>query len=177
VGPLLLLLLQDPRCGRQQPLGVPDPQPCFVPKRIGSDVPQPLFEVPQSISYPTLLPSSFFASRSLEEPPTGFLPVPLQPYQDVPRFPQPHGVPIQDVPMILQQPLVPSPPGRNRSSSIATLDSLRPKSQQSTVLKKTAVLPSAKKTAVLPSADPFLGVLALLSTPKSHPTFLGKTYY
>ncbi len=169
MGPLLLLLLQDPRCGRQQPLGVPDPQPCFVPKRIGSDVPHPLFEVPQSQSYPTFLPSSFGSSRSLEEPPTGVLPVPLQPYQDVPRFPQPHGVPIQDVPMILQQSLVPSPPGRNRSSSTATLDSLRPKSQRSTVLKKTA--------ADLPSADSFLGVLALLSTPRSQPTFLGKTYY
>jgi hypothetical protein len=188
VGPLLLLLLQDPRCGHQQPLGVPDPQPCFVPNRIASEVPQPLFEVPQSHSYPTLFPSSFGSSRSLEEHATGFLPVPLQPYQDVPRFPQPHGVPIQ----FLQQPLVPTPQGRNRSSSTATLDSLRPKSQRSTVLKKTAVLPSAKKTAVLPSAkktavlpsakktavlpsaDPFLGVLALLSTPRSQPTFLGK---
>ncbi len=165
VGPLLLLLLQDPRCGHQQPLGLPDPQPCFVPKRIGSDVPQPLFEVPQSVSYPTFLPSYFGASRSLEEPATGFLPFPLQPYQDVPLFPQPHGVPIQDVPMLLQQSLVPSPPGRNRSSSTATLDFLRPKRQRSTVLKKTAVLPSA---------DPFLGVLALLSTPRSQPTFLGK---
>jgi hypothetical protein len=169
VGPLLLLLLQDPRCGHQQPLGVPDPQPCFVPTRKVSDVPQPLFEVPQSLSYPTLLPSYFGASRSLEEPPTGFLTVPLQPYQDVPLFPQPHGVPIQDVPMILQQPLVPSPPGRNRSSSTATLDSLTPKRQRSAFLKKTA--------ADLPSAHPFLGVLALLSTPRSQPTFLGKPYF
>jgi hypothetical protein len=186
VGPLLLLLLQDPRCGRQQPLGVPDPQPCFVPQRIGSDVPQPLFEVPQSLSFPTFLPSYFEASRSPEEPPTGFLPVSLQPYQNIPLFPQPQGVPIQDVPMLLQQSLVPSPPGRNRSSSTASLDNRRPKSQHSTVLKKTAVLPSAKKTAVLPSAKktavlpsahPFLGVLALLSTPKSQPTFLGKACY
>ncbi len=169
MGPLLLLLLQDPRCGHQQPLGVPDPQPCFVPTRKVSDVPQPLFEVPQSLSYPTLLPSYFGASRSLEEPPTGFLTVPLQPYQDVPLFPQPHGVPIQDVPMILQQPLVPSPPGRNRSSSTATLDSLTPKRQRSAFLKKTA--------ADLPSAHPFLGVLALLSTPRSQPTFLGKPYF
>jgi hypothetical protein len=168
VGPLLLLLLQDPRCGHQQPLGVPDPQPCFVPNRIGSDVPQPLFEVPQSLSFPTFLPSYFGLSRSLEEPAAGILPVPLQPYQDVPLFPKPHGVPIKDVPMLLQQSLVPSPPGRNRSSSIATLDSLRPKSQRSDFLKKTAVLPSA---------HPFLGVLALLSTPRSQPTFLGKDCY
>ena len=169
MGPLLLLLLQDPRCGHQQPLGVPDPQPCFVPTRKVSDVPQPLFEVPQSLSFPNFLPSYFGASRSLEEPPTGFLTVPLQPYQDVPLFPQPHGVPIQDVPMILQQPLVPSPPGRNRSSSTATLDSLTPKRQRSAFLKKTA--------ADLPSAHPFLGVLALLSTPRSQPTFLGKPYF
>jgi hypothetical protein len=168
VGPLLLLLLQDPRCGHQQQLGVPDPQPCFVPKRIGSDVPQPLFEVPQSLSYPTFLPSYFGVSRFLEEPATGILPVPFPPYQDVPLFAQPYSVPIKDVPMLLQQPLVPSPPGRNRSSSIATLDSLRHKNQHSTVLKKTAVLPSA---------DPFLGVLALLSTPRSQPTFLGKACY
>jgi hypothetical protein len=169
VGPLLLLLLQDPRCGgHQQPLGLPGPQPCFVPTRIGSDVPQPLFEVPQSLSFPNFLPSYFGASRSLEEPPTGFLPVPLKPYHDVPLFPQPNGVPIQDVPMLLQQPLVLSPPGRNRSSSTATLDSLRPKSRHSTVLKKTAVLPSA---------HPFFGVLALLSTPRSQPTFLGKACY
>ncbi len=169
MGPLLLLLLQDPRCGRQQPFGVPDPQPCFVPKRIGSSVPQPLFKVPQSLTYPTFLPSYLGSSRSLEEPAAGFLPVPLQPYQDVPLFPQPHGVPIQDVPMLLQQSLVPSPPGRNGSSSTATLDYLRPKRQRSTVLKKTA--------ADLPFADPFLGVLALLSTPRSQPTFLGKPYY
>jgi hypothetical protein len=169
VGPLLLLLLQDPRCGHQQPLGVPDPQPCFVPNRIGSDGPQPLFEVPQSLSFPSFLPSSFGASRFLEETATGFLPVSLQPYQNIPLFPQPHHVPIQDVPMLLQKSLVPSPPGRNRSSSIATLDSLRPKNQRSTVLNKTP--------ADLPFADPFLGVLALLSTPKSQPTFLGKPYY